>query len=104
YEQVFRESMQFEYPLSDVTREELQRFQRILELNDAEIVALEAIIIQSSSEAKYRKQQERIRQQQQEAVRLNQQEAEKQRQREETEYRQELIKSLIQQSSPETTQ
>ncbi|MHC5714982.1 MAG: formylglycine-generating enzyme family protein, partial [Nostoc sp.] len=81
YEQVFRESMQFEYPLSDVTREELQRFQRILELNDAEIVALEAIIIQSSSEAEYRKQQERIKQQQ---------EAEKQRQREEVEYRQKL--------------
>ncbi|MEH2385853.1 MAG: SUMF1/EgtB/PvdO family nonheme iron enzyme [Nostoc sp.] len=100
YEQVFRESMQFEYPLSDVTREELQRFQRILELNDAEIAALEAIIIQSSSEAEYQKQQERIRQQQQEAVRLNQQEAEKQRQPEEAESRQELIKSQIQQPSP----
>ncbi|MEH1929179.1 SUMF1/EgtB/PvdO family nonheme iron enzyme [Nostoc sp.] len=81
YEQVFRESMKFEYPLSDVTREELQRFQRILELNDAEIAAIEAIIIQSSSEAEYRKQQERIRQQQ---------EAEKQPQREEVEYRQKL--------------
>jgi formylglycine-generating enzyme required for sulfatase activity len=88
YEQVFRESMQFEYPLSDATREELQRFQRILELNDADISALEAIIIQSSSEVEYRKQQERIRQQhqpekqQEEAVRLNQQE--------EAEYRQKL--------------
>ncbi|MEH2467394.1 caspase, EACC1-associated type [Nostoc sp.] len=81
YEEVFRESMQFEFPLSDATREELQRFQRILELNDADISALEAIIIQSSSEAEYRKQQERIRQQQ---------EAEKQRQREEVEYRQKL--------------
>jgi hypothetical protein len=60
---VFRESIQFEYPLSDVTREELQRFQRILELNDAEIAAIEAIIIQSSSEVEYRKQQEKIRQQ-----------------------------------------
>ncbi|MHC5738874.1 caspase, EACC1-associated type [Nostoc sp.] len=56
YEQVFRESIQFEYPLSDVTREELQRFQRILELNDGEIAAIEAIIIQSSSEAEYRQQ------------------------------------------------
>ena len=81
YAEVFRESMQFEYPLSDATREELQRFQRILELNDADISALEAIIIQSSSEAEYRKEQERIRQQQ---------EAEKQRQREEVEYRQKL--------------
>ncbi|MEH2364471.1 caspase, EACC1-associated type [Nostoc sp.] len=95
YEQVFRESMQFEYPLSDATREELQRFQQILELNDAEIAAIEAIIIQSSSEAEYRKQQERIRQQQaekqqEESVQLKQQEAEKQQQREEVEYRQKL--------------
>ncbi|MBE9035520.1 BON domain-containing protein [aff. Roholtiella sp. LEGE 12411] len=91
--------MQFEYPLSDVTREELKRFQRILELNDAETSALEAIIIQSSSEVEYGKEQERIKQQQEETVRLKQQEAEKQRQREEAEYRQELIKSPIQQSS-----
>ncbi|MEJ6479977.1 SUMF1/EgtB/PvdO family nonheme iron enzyme [Nostoc punctiforme UO1] len=96
YEQVFRESMQFEYPLSDATREELQRFQRILELNDADVSAIEAIIIQPSLEAEYRKQQERIRQQQQaekqqeEAVRLNQQETERQRQQEEAEYRQKL--------------
>ncbi|MBN3990681.1 MAG: formylglycine-generating enzyme family protein [Nostoc sp. NMS2] len=87
--------MQFEYPLSDVTREELQRFQRILELNDGEIAAIEAIIIQSSSKAEYRKQQDRIRQQQtekqqEEAVRLNKQEVERQRQQEEAEYRQKL--------------
>ncbi|WP_308189112.1 caspase, EACC1-associated type [Nostoc mirabile] len=81
YEEVFRESMQFEYPLSDVTREELQRFQRILELNDAEIAAIEALIIQQSSEAEYQKQQERIRQQQ---------EAEKQQQQEEVKYHQKL--------------
>ncbi|MEH1982619.1 MAG: SUMF1/EgtB/PvdO family nonheme iron enzyme [Nostoc sp.] len=96
YEEVFRESMQFEYPLSDVTREELQRFQRILELNDAETSALEAIIIQPSSEAESPKQQEIIRQQQEaekqqeETVRLNQQEAEKQRPQEEAEYCQKL--------------
>lgn len=97
YKEVFRESMQFEYPLSDATREELQRFQRILELNDAETSELEAIIIQSSSQAEDRKQQERIRQeqeaekqQQEEVVRLKQQEAEKQRQREKAEYRQKL--------------
>ncbi|WP_375506991.1 SUMF1/EgtB/PvdO family nonheme iron enzyme [uncultured Nostoc sp.] len=81
YEEVFRESIQFEYPLSDTTREELQRFQQILELNDAETSAIEAIIIQQSSEAEYRKQQEKIRQQQ---------ETEKQRQQEEVEYRQKL--------------
>ncbi|MFN6500718.1 MAG: caspase, EACC1-associated type [Nostoc sp. DedQUE01] len=89
YEEVFRESIKFEYPLSDATREELQRFQRILELNDAETSALEAIIIQQSSEAENRKQQQRIRQE----------EAEKQQQRQEVEYRQELIKSPIQQQS-----
>ncbi|MDZ8239968.1 MAG: SUMF1/EgtB/PvdO family nonheme iron enzyme [Nostoc sp. ChiQUE01a] len=63
YEEVFRESIQFEYPLSDLTREELQRFQRVLELNDVETSALEAIIIQQSSEAENRKEQETIRQQ-----------------------------------------
>ncbi|MDZ8026717.1 MAG: SUMF1/EgtB/PvdO family nonheme iron enzyme [Nostoc sp. DedQUE11] len=94
YEEVFRESMQFEYPLSDTTRQELQRFQQILELNDADISALEAIIIQQSSEAEYRKQQERIRQQQeaeqQETVQLKQEEAEKQQQPQEAEYHQKL--------------
>ncbi|MEH2048454.1 beta-propeller domain-containing protein [Nostoc sp.] len=68
YKEVFRESIQFEYPLSDATREELQRFQQILELNDAETTAIEAMIIQSSSEGEYRKQQETIREQQEEAV------------------------------------
>ncbi|MHC5761208.1 formylglycine-generating enzyme family protein, partial [Nostoc sp.] len=62
YEEVFRESMQFEYPVSNTTREELKRFQRILELNDAETSAIEAIIIQSSSEAEYRKEEETITQ------------------------------------------
>jgi formylglycine-generating enzyme required for sulfatase activity len=98
YEEVFRESMQFEYPLSDVTREELQRFQRILELNDTDISAIEAMIIQSSSEAEYRKEQERTRQQQEsekqrqqeEAVQLKQQELEKQQQPQEAEYHQKL--------------
>ncbi|ODH00350.1 hypothetical protein A4S05_33540 [Nostoc sp. KVJ20] len=107
YEEVFRESIQFEYPLSDATREELRRFQQVLELNDAETAAIEAIIIQSSSEAESRKQQERIRQeeaekqrQQQEIVRLKQQEAEKQRQPEEAEYHQKLQQQYIQQPSP----
>jgi Caspase domain/BON domain len=97
YEEVFRESMQFEYPLSDVTREELQRFQRILELNNVETSAIEAMIIQSSSEVEYGKEQERIKQQQvekqrqqKEAVQLKQQELEKQEQPQEAEYRQKL--------------
>ncbi|MEH2305237.1 caspase, EACC1-associated type [Nostoc sp.] len=126
YEQVFRESMQFEYPLSDATREELQRFQRILELNDAETAAIEAIIIQSSSEGEYQKQQETIRQQQeaekqqqQEAVRLKQQEtekqqektarlkqqeAEKQQQQQESEYHQKLQQYIQQPSRTQPSQ
>jgi formylglycine-generating enzyme required for sulfatase activity len=118
YEEAFRESMQFEYPLSDVTREELQGFQRILELNDVETAAIEAIIIQEYSEVEYRKQQETIRQQQESekqrqqevVVQLTQQEAEKQRQRYQADETrvvasQELIKSPIQQpSSAQPTQ
>ncbi|WP_435024583.1 caspase, EACC1-associated type [Nostoc sp. CALU 1950] len=108
YEEVFRESMQFEYPLSDATREELQRFQQILELNDAETSTIETIIIQSSSEAEDRKHQERIRQQQeteqQEAVRLKQQEAEKQRQPEEAEKQQKLQQYIQQPSRTQLTQ
>jgi hypothetical protein len=42
YEEVFRESMQFEYPLSDATREELKRFQDILELSAQEVAQIEA--------------------------------------------------------------
>ncbi len=34
YEQVFREAIQFEYPIGEATREELKRFQLILELTD----------------------------------------------------------------------
>ncbi|MFN6488012.1 MULTISPECIES: caspase, EACC1-associated type [unclassified Nostoc] len=48
YEQVFRESIQFEYPLSDVTREELQRFQDILELSAQEVAQIEAKLIEKS--------------------------------------------------------
>nr|WP_242055257.1 caspase family protein [Nostoc flagelliforme] len=48
YEQVFRESIQFEYPLSDATREELQRFQDILELPAQEVAQIEAKIVEKS--------------------------------------------------------
>ena len=47
YEQVFRESIQFEYPLSDATREELQRFQQVLDLSDATIFAIEQQVIET---------------------------------------------------------
>ncbi|WP_375479700.1 hypothetical protein [uncultured Nostoc sp.] len=48
YEQVFRESIQFEYPLSDATCEELQRFQDILELSAQEVAQIEAKSIEKS--------------------------------------------------------
>ena len=41
YEQVFKEAIQFEYPISDVTREELKRFQHVLELTDEEVAQIE---------------------------------------------------------------
>lgn len=46
YEQVFREASQFEYPIGEATREDLKRFQQILELSDEEIVAIEARILE----------------------------------------------------------
>ncbi len=46
YEQVFKESVQFEYPLSTVTREELQRFQQILDLSHSTILSIEQKVIQ----------------------------------------------------------
>jgi hypothetical protein len=42
YEQVFSDSIRFEYPVSEATREELRRFQHVLELEDKEITQLEA--------------------------------------------------------------
>ena len=42
YEQVLTEAIQYEYPLSDATREELQRFQQILELTDEEVSQITA--------------------------------------------------------------
>ncbi|MBN3959916.1 caspase family protein [Nostoc sp. NMS8] len=48
YEEVFRESIQFEYPLSDATREELRRFQDILELSAQEVAQIEAKSIEKS--------------------------------------------------------
>lgn len=47
YEQVFRESVQFEYPLSDTTRNELQRFQQVLDLSDDTISAIEQQVIET---------------------------------------------------------
>ena len=45
YEQVLTEAIQFEYPLSEVTREEIQRFQQVLELGDEDAAQIEARIL-----------------------------------------------------------
>ncbi len=41
YRQVFTQAIEFEYPPSEATREELRHFQQILELSDDEIVQME---------------------------------------------------------------
>jgi hypothetical protein len=41
YEQVFSDSIQFEFPVSEATRKELRRFQHVLELRDEEVNQLE---------------------------------------------------------------
>jgi hypothetical protein len=45
YEQVFSESIQFEYPISESTRDELRRLQQVLELEDQEKTQIESAII-----------------------------------------------------------
>ena len=45
YEQVFLDSIQFEFPVSEATREELKRFQHVLELGDEELAQLEEKVI-----------------------------------------------------------
>lgn len=48
YEQVFSESIQYEYPLTDETRDELKRFQQILDLSDETIKQSEKKILASN--------------------------------------------------------
>jgi cyclophilin family peptidyl-prolyl cis-trans isomerase len=45
YRQVLAEAIQFEYPLSDTTRDELRRFQNALELSNKEIEQIEEQVI-----------------------------------------------------------
>lgn len=47
YEQVFSESIQYEYPLTDETRDELKRFQQILALSDETVSQVEERILSS---------------------------------------------------------
>ena len=49
YQQVLSESIQFEYPLSEPTREEIQRFQQVLELSDEDVTRIEVQILASQS-------------------------------------------------------
>lgn len=42
YEQVLRQTIQHEYPLSDEIREELKRYQGVLELRDEDVARIEA--------------------------------------------------------------
>ncbi|MGC1309437.1 MAG: caspase family protein [Phormidesmis sp.] len=51
YEQVFSDSIQFELPVSEATREELNRFQQVLELSDADVTQIEAKVIAQSQQA-----------------------------------------------------
>ena len=48
YEQVFSDSIQFEFPVSEATREELRRFQQVLELGDEKVAQLEEKFISQS--------------------------------------------------------
>ena len=48
YEQVFFEQIQLEYPLTDETRDELKRFQKILELSDEAIIQIEERVLEQN--------------------------------------------------------
>ncbi|MBD1909843.1 MULTISPECIES: ABC transporter substrate-binding protein [unclassified Leptolyngbya] len=47
YEQVFSESIQYEYPLVEETRDELKRFQKVLGLSDKTVAHLEGRLLSS---------------------------------------------------------
>jgi Caspase domain len=48
YEQVFSDSIRFELPVSEATRQELRRFQHVLELRDEEVTQLEEKVVSQS--------------------------------------------------------
>ena len=45
YRQVFSDSIQFESPVSEATRRELQRFQQVLELRDEDVTVIESSLL-----------------------------------------------------------
>lgn len=51
YEQVFVDTIQHEYPITDESRDELKRLQRILELKDEDVVRIEARATRSKNGA-----------------------------------------------------
>ena len=57
YEQVFSDSIQFEFPVSEATREELRRFQQILELGDEEVAQLEEKVASQNERTQNQNQQ-----------------------------------------------
>jgi tetratricopeptide (TPR) repeat protein len=57
YEQVFSDSIQFEFPVSELTREELRRFQQILELGDEEVSQLEAKVVSQAEQGQHENEQ-----------------------------------------------
>lgn len=60
YEQVFADSIQFEFPVVEATREELRRFQQVLELRDEEVVRIEEKVISQSNLSQKKSQQANI--------------------------------------------
>lgn len=57
YEQVFSDSIQFEFPVSEATREELRRFQHVLELRDKEVAQLEEKVASQNKRSQNQNQQ-----------------------------------------------
>jgi len=54
---VFSDSIQFEFPVSEATREELRRFQQILELGDEEVAQLEEKVASQNERTQNQSQQ-----------------------------------------------
>jgi hypothetical protein len=57
YEQVFSDSIQFEFPVSEATREELRRFQQMLELSNEEVAQLEEKVTSQKERSENQSQQ-----------------------------------------------
>jgi hypothetical protein len=57
YEQVFSESIQFEFPVSEATRKELRRFQQVLELRDEDAEQVEEKVVLQNERSKNQRQQ-----------------------------------------------